>query len=132
MPKIHGGARWLSSRASDSGARGWGFETYFRRVVTFSRALHSPKVLVIPRNRGLRPDMTVKLLTGTLSLNTNKQNIYIHGCRAFSIKLLYTCTRQPFFVSISYIHGCRTSKIKLLFTWQPFPMPKGMAAVQSA
>ena len=33
----------------------------------------SPKLLVIPRKRWLRPDMTEKLLTGTLSLNTNKQ-----------------------------------------------------------
>ena len=31
-----------------------------------------PKGLVIPRKRWLRPDMTEKLLTGTLNLNTNK------------------------------------------------------------
>ena len=30
------------------------------------------KVLVIPRKRWLRPDMAEKLLTGTLSINTNK------------------------------------------------------------
>ena len=29
-----GGARWLSGRVSDSGARGPGFETYRRRVVS--------------------------------------------------------------------------------------------------
>ena len=33
-----------------------------------------PKVLVIPRKRWLRPDMTEKLLTGTLNLNTNEQD----------------------------------------------------------
>ena len=33
------GARWLSGRVSDSGARGRGFETYRRRVVSFSKAL---------------------------------------------------------------------------------------------
>ena len=50
---IYRGARWLSGRASDSGARVRGFETYLRRVV------NSPKVLVIiPRKRWLRPDMT--------------------------------------------------------------------------
>ena len=65
-------ARWPSGRASDSGARGQGFETYLRRVVSFSKTLYSPKVLVIPRKRWLRPDMTEKLLNGTLSLNTNK------------------------------------------------------------
>ena len=40
------GARWLSSRVSDSGARGPGFETYRRRVVSLSKTLYSPKVLV--------------------------------------------------------------------------------------
>ena len=32
-----------------------------------------PEILVIPRKQWHRPDMTEKLLTGTLSLNTNKQ-----------------------------------------------------------
>ena len=40
------GARWLSGRVSDSGARGRGFETYRRRVVSFSKTLYSPKVPV--------------------------------------------------------------------------------------
>ena len=39
------GARWLSGRVSDSGARGPGFETYLRRVVSLSKTLYSPKVL---------------------------------------------------------------------------------------
>ena len=69
-----GVARWLNGRASDSIAKGRGSETYLRRVVSLSKILNSPKVLVIPRKRWLRPDMTEKLLTGTLSLNTNKQN----------------------------------------------------------
>ena len=46
------GALWLSGRASDSGARGWGFENYFRRVVSLSKTLYSPKVLVIPMGSG--------------------------------------------------------------------------------
>ena len=41
-----GGARWLSGRVSDSGARGRGFETYRCRVVSLSKTLYSPKVLV--------------------------------------------------------------------------------------
>ena len=49
-----------------------GLETYLRCVVSLSKALCSPKVLVIHRKRGLRPDMTEKLLTGTLILNTYK------------------------------------------------------------
>ena len=40
------GARWLSGSVSDSGARGPGFETYLRRVVSLSKILYSPKVLV--------------------------------------------------------------------------------------
>ena len=43
---LSGGARWLSGRVSDSGARGPGFETYRRRVVSLSKTLYSPKVLV--------------------------------------------------------------------------------------
>ena len=66
------GAQWLSGRASESGARGRGFETYLCRVVSLSKTLYSPKVLVIPRKLWLHPNMTEKLLTGTLSLNTNK------------------------------------------------------------
>ena len=33
------GARWLSGRASDSGERGRGFETYLRRVVSLTKTL---------------------------------------------------------------------------------------------
>ena len=44
--QILGGARLLSGRVSDSGARGPGFETYRRRVVSLSKTLYSPKVLV--------------------------------------------------------------------------------------
>ena len=40
------GARWLSGRVSDSGAGGPGFKTYRRRVVSLSKTLYSPKVLV--------------------------------------------------------------------------------------
>ena len=46
------GARWLSGRVSDSGARGRGFETYRRRVVSLSKTLYSPKVLVNYRGSG--------------------------------------------------------------------------------
>ena len=57
-------------RASDSGARGRGFDPHSgRRVVS----LTPQKVLVIPRKRWLRPDMTEKLFTGMLSKKP-KQN----------------------------------------------------------
>ena len=44
-----------------------GFETYLCRVVSLSKTFYSPKVLVIPRKGWLCPDMTEKLLTGTLN-----------------------------------------------------------------
>ena len=43
----------------------------------WSKTLYSHKVLVIPRKQWFHPDMTEKLLTGTLSLNTNKQNHWL-------------------------------------------------------
>ena len=46
LKKYLGGARWLSGRVSDSGERGRGFDTYRRRVVSLSKTLYSPKVLV--------------------------------------------------------------------------------------
>ena len=58
MAKIIWGEWWLSGRASDSGSRVWGFENYLGRVVSLSKTLYSPKVLVIPRKLWLRPDMT--------------------------------------------------------------------------
>ena len=66
------GARWSGGRVSDSGARGRGFDTYLHRVVSLSKDTFTPrKVLVISRKRWLRLDMSEKLLTGTLSINTN-------------------------------------------------------------
>ena len=59
---------------SYSGARGRGIETYLRRVVSLSKALYFPKVLVIPRKRWLCLDMTEKLLTGTLNLKHKQTN----------------------------------------------------------
>ena len=59
-------APWPSGRASDSGARGRGLDPRSgHRVVSLSKMhLPSKKVLVIPRKRLLRPDVTEKLLTG--------------------------------------------------------------------
>ena len=50
---------------------------YLRHVVSMSKATLTPrKVLVIPRKRWLRPDMTEKLFTGTLSLNKTKTKLF--------------------------------------------------------
>ena len=67
------GAQWRSGRASDSESRGPGFDPHRRhRVVSLSKTHQLPAVLVEPRKSWLRPDMTEKLLTRTLSLNANK------------------------------------------------------------
>ena len=68
------GAQWPSGRVSDSGVRGWGFDTYLCHVVSLSKDTFTPrKVLVIPRKWWLCPDMTEKLLTGML--NQHKQEL---------------------------------------------------------
>ena len=51
-----------------------GFDAYLRRVISLSKDTFTHlKVLVIPRKRWPRPDMTKIMLTGTLSINTNKR-----------------------------------------------------------
>ena len=73
-PKLElGGRTGLVVRASDSGSGDPG--SILGRVgVLFplARDIYSPKVLVIPRNRWLRLNMTEKLFTGTLNHNQNK------------------------------------------------------------
>ena len=59
------GAGWPSCRASDSGARGRGFDTCLCHVLSLSKDIFtSREVLVIPRKRWLRPDMTENCLLG--------------------------------------------------------------------
>ena len=53
---------------------------------------------LFPRKRWLRPDMTEKLLTGTLSLNTNKQNYMCTSCLLMSIdKALFMTSVKEYF-----------------------------------
>ena len=62
--KHFGGRPGLVVNTSDSGTRGQGFEPYLgSRVVSLSKTYLLPKVLVIPRKRWLRPNMTEKLFT---------------------------------------------------------------------
>ena len=64
---------FIHSFRNKTGARDRGFHTYLPRVVSLSKdTFTSRKVLVITRKRWLCPDMTEKLLTGTLSLNKTK------------------------------------------------------------
>ena len=69
-------ARWPKGRASDSIARGRGSILTQVAVFCLSKIYLPPKSTeIIPRKRWLRPDMTEKLFTGTLSKTRNE--IYV-------------------------------------------------------
>ena len=71
---LYKGAWCRSGGASDSELRGPGFYSHRRHhVVSLNKTHLLPIILVKPRKHLLSPDMTEKLLAGTLSLNTNKQ-----------------------------------------------------------
>ena len=89
------GARWLSGRK-------WTLE----REVGSSKptsarmcVLEQVHVLVIPRKWWLRPDMTDKLLIGTVNLNTNKHNFTNPKFQASS---LCGCTVQFVLDPVAY------------------------------
>ena len=66
--------------ALDSGERFRGFNTYLCGVLSLSKDKFTPrKVLVIPRKRWLRPDMTEKLFTFLFSLMSLSR--LFHSCR---------------------------------------------------
>ena len=75
------GRTGLVVRASDSGSGDPG-SILGRVAVLFSlaRDIYSPKVLVIPRNRWLRLNMTEKLFTGTLNHNQKKTSTHLVIC----------------------------------------------------
>ena len=64
----------LVVNTSDTGSRGrWGSSPSWIAVLCpCARYIYPPKLLVIPRKRWLRPNMTEKLFTGTLSLKKNQ------------------------------------------------------------
>ena len=49
-------------------------------VVSLSKTLYSPKVLVIPRKRWPTPDMTDKLLTGMFTSTQTGKQFLVEGC----------------------------------------------------
>ena len=67
--KGEGGGAGLVVRASDSAARvRVSLLTRVTMLCPLARQIYSPKVLVTPRKRWPRPNMTVKLFTGTLRI----------------------------------------------------------------
>ena len=88
----------------------------------------SKKVLVIPRKRWLRPDMTEKLLTGALSLNPNKnKQTNMTSIREFlqKVKLLLNSTtkKMRFYLNEIVVYsvfyhndlGCTCVFVKMCF-----------------
>ena len=79
---------------SDSGSKGRGFEPHSgRRVVSLSKTY----LLVIPRKRWLRPNMTEKLFTGTLSIKLNQLRRSAANDKIFKLFFLH-----PFLASTIY------------------------------
>ena len=56
------GAWWPSGTASDSVARGWGFNTYLRLVMSLSRHIYTSKSTGNTQKQWLRPDTTEKIV----------------------------------------------------------------------
>ena len=75
--------------ASDSGSRSRGFEPHSGQTVLcpLARRIYSPKVLVIPRKRWLRPNITEKLFTGTLRISQPTNSVSL--CACFAAKTLH-------------------------------------------
>ena len=71
LPFKKGERGGLVVNASDSGSRGPGFEPHSGQTCcVLEQGTFTPlKVLVIPRKRWLRPNMTEKLFIGTLRIN---------------------------------------------------------------
>ena len=67
-----------------------GSKLTYRRVVSFSKILYSPKVLVIHRKRWLCPNMTEKIVDWDVKpqhKQTNKIRVSIMGVAVVSCKL---------------------------------------------
>ena len=69
-----------------------GFEPHSgRRVVSLSKTYLPPKVLVIPRKQWLRPNMTEKLFTRTLSIKPNQTKTNASCLNSRSKLLFLSC-----------------------------------------
>ena len=92
------------SGASDSGSGDPG-SILCRVGVLFpcARDVYSPKVLVIPRNRWLRLNMTEKLFTGTLNHNQNKTKIIYQ--QYFPVFHYFVYNKSLFFTNLQKGYG---------------------------
>ena len=74
----------LVVNASDSGSRGRGVEPHSAQTMLYpwARHIYSPKVLVIPRKRWLRPNMTEKNVYRDVKIQSTNQP---STCSTFTI-----------------------------------------------
>ena len=93
-----GGRTGLMVRALDSGSGDPG--SILGRSVCCFLEQESPKVLVIPRNRWLRLNMTEKLFTGTLNNNQKKKK---KKNLAPDVKLQYVASHLGLFCLLTWI-----------------------------
>ena len=93
-------ARWRSGRASDSESRSPGFDSHkWQRVVSLSKTHLLPTVLVKPRKRWLRPDITEKLLTWPLSLKATT-NIVLCRVATLILSISVSSALQIYYFSL--------------------------------
>ena len=88
------GRTGLMVRASDFGSGDPG--SILGRVGVFVSLSKRQKVLVIPRNRWLRLNMTEKLFTGTLNHNKNKNKTRMSPWNGQTIKPIYFVVANGF------------------------------------
>ena len=79
---------------------------YKASIIHYNGLIYSSKVLVIPRNRWLRLNMTEKLFTGTLNHNQNKTKNY-NGLLTptslvfYYLKLIFPCSSRKY-ISLAF------------------------------
>ena len=74
------GIWWPSGRASYSKSKGPWFDPYWGHCVVLEQDTLPLEYWLIPRKRWLCPDMTEKLLTRRLNLNTKTNKSFLLSC----------------------------------------------------
>ena len=89
------------------------------RVVSLSKTLYSPKLLVIPRKRWLCPGMTEKLLTGMFNLNANKQTLFFlqHFQLPLSLTMAHLVVKFMLAGLVRCLLSCKTKEPRVTLPW---------------
>ena len=90
IPFGYRGARWLSGRVSDSGARGPGFETYRRRVVSLSKTLSPRKYWLITQEAMAPSRHDWKIVNWDVKPQHNQPTVWL----LYTVELTETTSRS--------------------------------------